>query len=130
MNKLIQICNKKNIPVLVDCCHLAMCKGINFDFNQKSIKEISFSMSKVPVSRFRIGMRLSKIDDDDPLFFLNKLALVNKFSAYVGLKLLQKFKFDYIYEKYKDKQLKYCKKLKVNHLISWQSLQVIKMEDV
>lgn len=114
MNKLIQICNKKNIPVLVDCCHLAMCKDINFDFNQKSIKEISFSMSKnFPVSRLRIGMRLSKIDDDDPLFFLNKLALVNKFSAYVGLKLLQKFKFDYIYEKYKDKQLKYCKKLKV-----------------
>ena len=68
-------------------------------------------MSKnFPVSRFRIGMRLSKIDDDDPLFFLNKpVALVNKFSAYVGLKLLQKFKFDYIYEKYKDKQLKYCK---------------------
>ena len=41
-----------------------------------------------------------KIDDDDPIF-LNKLALVNKFSAYVGLKLLQKFKFDYIYRKTK-----------------------------
>ena len=114
MEKLIRICNKKNIPVLVDCCHFAMCKGINFNFNQKSIKEISFSMSKCfPVSRLRIGMRLSKVDNDDPLFFLNKLGLVNKLSVYVGLQLIKKFKFDYIYNKYKDKQIFYCRKMKL-----------------
>ena len=112
MEKLIKKCNKKNIPVLVDCCHFAMCSGIKYDFNQKCIKEITFSMSKCfPVSRLRIGMRLSRYDDDDPLFFLNKLGLVNKFGAYVGIKLINKFKFDYIYEKYKHKQNFFCKKM-------------------
>tara|TARA_Y100000591_G_C21663954_1_gene609315 strand:+ start:27 stop:410 length:384 start_codon:yes stop_codon:yes gene_type:complete len=91
-----------------------MCKGIKFNFNHKSIKEIAFSLSKAfPVSRVRIGMRLSRKDDDDPLFFLNKLGLVNKIGAFIGLKLITKFKFDYIYEKYRQKQKYFCEKMKL-----------------
>ena len=112
MDDLIKICNKLDVPVLVDCCYLAMCKGIEFDFNQKCVKEISFSLSKAfPVSRVRIGMRLSKIDDDDPLFFFQKLGLVNRVGAYIGLKLIEKFGFDYIYKKYFKLQEFYCKKM-------------------
>ena len=47
-------------------------------------RTISFSLSKAfPVSRLRIGMRLTKTDDDDPLFFPNKLGLINRVSAYI-----------------------------------------------
>ena len=56
-------------------------------------------------------MRLSRMDDDDPLFFLNKLGLVNKIGAYIGLKIIKKFNFDYIYKKYSKKQKIYCEKL-------------------
>ena len=112
MEELIKICDKKNIPVLVDCCYYSMCKGINFDFNHKSIKAISFSLSKAfPVSRLRIGMRLTRDDDDDPLFFLNKLGLVNRNSSYIGLKLIQKYSFDYLYKKYERFQKYYCDKM-------------------
>ena len=112
MEKLISLCDKLNVPVLVDCCYYSMCKDINFNFNHKSIKEVAFSLSKAfPLSRVRVGMRLSKIDDDDPLFFLNKLGLVNKIGAYIGLKLIKNFHFDYIYKKYSQKQKLYCKKL-------------------
>jgi hypothetical protein len=112
MEKLIRLCDRLDVPVLVDCCYYSMCKGINFNFNHKSIKEVAFSLSKAfPVSRARIGMRLSKIDDDDPLFFLNKIGLVNRVSIFVGLKLIKKFKFDYIYRKYFKKQIYYCQKL-------------------
>ena len=112
MEKLIKLCDKLNVPVLVDCCYYSMCKGINFNFNHKSIKEIAFSLSKAfPVSRARIGMRLSKIDDDDPLFFLNKIGLLNRVGAYIGLKLIKKFEFDYIHKKYFKKQNYFCKKL-------------------
>ena len=46
-----------------------MCKGIEFDFNHSAIKVVAFSLSKAfPVSRLRIGMRLTREDDDDPLF--------------------------------------------------------------
>lgn len=114
MEKLIEKCDKYNIPVLVDCCYYSMCKNINFDFNHKSIKAISFSLSKAfPVSRLRIGMRLTREDDDDPLFFLQKLGLVNRASAYIGLKLIKKFNFDYLYNKYEKVQKFYCKKLDV-----------------
>ena len=115
MEKLIKICDKDNIPVLVDCCYYSNCKNINFNFNHKSIKVIAFSLSKAfPVSRLRIGMRLTKEDDDDPLFFLQKLGLVNRASAYVGLKLIKKFKFDYLYKKYEKIQKLHCKKLNVS----------------
>ena len=88
-----------------------MCKGINFNFNHKCIKEISFSLSKAfPVSRIRIGMRLSRKDDDDPLFFMNKLDLVNRQSAFIGLKLIKKFNFDYLYNKYSKLQKKFIAK--------------------
>jgi hypothetical protein len=56
-------------------------------------------------------MRLSREDDDDPLFFLNKLGLVNKIGAYVGLKLIEKFDFDYIYKKYFRKQKFHCQRM-------------------
>ncbi len=76
MEKLIKICNKKNIPVLVDCCYFAMCKGIDFNFDNKCIKAISFSLSKAfPVSRLRIGMRLTKEDDDDPFIFCKQIRI-------------------------------------------------------
>ncbi len=115
MEKLINLCDRLNIPVLVDCCYYTMCKGINFNFNHKSIKEIAFSLSKAfPVSRVRIGMRMSKIDDDDPLFFVNKLGLVNKIGAYIGLELIKKFNFDYIYKKYYKKQKFYCDKMNIH----------------
>lgn len=114
MEKLVKICDNQNIPILVDCCYYSMCKGIHFNFNHKSIKAISFSLSKAfPVSRLRIGMRLTKEDDDDPLFFLQKLGLVNRASAYIGLKLIKRFKFDYIYKKYEKVQKFYCKKMKI-----------------
>ena len=114
MEKIIKICDKKNVPVLIDCCYFSMCKGIDFDFNHKSIKAICFSLSKAfPVSRLRIGMRLTKSDDDDPLFFLNKLGLVNRNSSFIGLKLLKKFEFDYIYKKYVKLQKYHCAKMKL-----------------
>ena len=112
MEKLILKCDKLNVPVLVDCCYFSMCKGVEFDFNHTSIKEIAFSLSKAfPISRIRIGMRLSKKDDDDPLFFINKLDLVNRLSSYLGLMLIQNFKFDYLYNKYAKYQKKICKKM-------------------
>ena len=114
MEKLIKICDKKNIPVLVDCCYFNMCKGINFDFNHKSIKAISFSLSKAfPVSRLRIGMRLTRNDDDDPLFFLNKLGLINRVSCFIGLSLIKRFSFDYLHKKYEKIQKYYCNKMKL-----------------
>jgi len=109
---LLNECTKKNIPALLDCCYLTSCKNINFDFDQKCIETITFSLSKCfPVSRFRIGMRLQKEDDDDPMYVYQKEKYLNLLSCYIGNKLINKFNFDYIYNKYAIIQKKICKKM-------------------
>jgi hypothetical protein len=109
---LLNECSKKKIPVLLDCCYLTSCKNINFNFDQKCIETITFSLSKCfPVSRFRIGMRLQKEDDDDPMYVYQKEKYLNLLSCYIGNKLINKFNFDYIYNKYAIIQKKICEKM-------------------
>jgi len=111
---LINECNKKKIPVLLDCCYLNSCKDIDFNFNQPCIDSIGFSLSKCfPVFRFRIGMRVQKKDDDDPMYVYQKEKYINVLSCYIGNKLIKKFNFDYIHNKYYDLQKRICKKMKL-----------------
>lgn len=110
--KLLKECNQKKIPVLLDCCYLNSCKNINFDFDQQCIDTIAFSLSKCfPVFRLRIGMRLQRKDDDDPMNVYQKENYLNLLSCYIGNKLISKFKFDFIHKKYSALQKKICKKM-------------------
>jgi len=111
---MLNVCDEKNIPVLVDCCYLGICSNIDFNFNHKSIEEVVFSLSKTfPVAHTRIGMRLSRIDDDDSLFVVNKNNYTNRTGAALGLHLINNFSADYIPTKYKDKQKIFCDYLKL-----------------
>jgi hypothetical protein len=58
-------------------------------------------------------MRLTKEDDDDPLFVTNKAGYVNRLAAYIGLQLLNNFSPDYVYNKYRAKQEVCCEILGV-----------------
>lgn len=114
LNKILKIADKKKIPVLIDCCYLGGCNNINFNFNQRPIQTIVFSLSKLfPVSRFRIGMRVQRQDDDDPMYVYHKESYVNLLSCFIGKKLIKKFSFDYFYKKYNHKQKTICKKMKI-----------------
>lgn len=114
LNEVLKLASKKKIPVLIDCCYLGACKNINFNFNKSAIETIVFSLSKTfPVSRYRIGMRIQKVDDDDPMYVYHKENYVNLLSCYIGNKLIQNFKFDYFYKKYYRKQMFLCKKMNI-----------------
>jgi hypothetical protein len=111
---LLEGCDKLGIPVLVDCAYFGICQDIVFDFNHPCIEEVVFSLSKTfPVAHSRIGMRLSRSDNDDSLFVLNKSAYVNRMGAYIGLQFLKNFSPDYIPLKYKSLQLEFCQHLNV-----------------
>ena len=111
---LLDKCDELGIPVLVDCAYFGICEGLNFNFNHKCITDITFSLSKVfPVAHARIGMRFTRIDDDDPLFVVNKIGYTNRLGPQIGLQLINKFSPDYIYIKYRDRQLEICKDLNV-----------------
>lgn len=111
---VLKTCEKLQVPVLIDCCYFGVCGGINFDFSYECITDITFSLSKnFPVQHLRIGMRLTKEDNDDALYVYNKNKYVNRLSAAVGLKLLQRYTADYNYQKYRSAQEKFCKILQV-----------------
>lgn len=109
---VLDLCDKLDIPVLVDCAYFNLCQDIEFNFNHPCITDVTFSLSKLfPIGHIRIGLRLTKVDDDDPLFVLNKISYVNRIGAYIGNKLINEFTEDYIVSKYHNKQLEICRSL-------------------
>ena len=100
--------------MLLDCAYLGVCSGIDFNLDRECITDVTFSLSKtLYCAHARIGMRLTKEDDDDPLFVTNKAGYINRVSAYIGLQLLNSFSPDYIYDNYRAKQERCCEILDV-----------------
>ncbi|MGY8865597.1 MAG: aminotransferase class I/II-fold pyridoxal phosphate-dependent enzyme [Methylophagaceae bacterium] len=111
---ILDRCDKLKIPVLIDCAYLGVCSDIDFNFDRECITDITFSLSKsLYCAHARIGMRLTKEDDDDPLFVTNKAGYINKIAAHIGLQLINRFSPDYIYDTYRARQEEYCKILGV-----------------
>ena len=114
LDLLLDQCDKLKIPVLLDCAYLGVCSGIDFNLDRECITDVTFSLSKtLYCAHARIGMRLTKEDDDDPLFVTNKAGYINRVSAYIGLQLLNSFSPDYIYDNYRAKQERCCEILDV-----------------
>lgn len=114
MEKILQACEELNVPVLIDCCYFGVCGNVKFNFDYTCIEEIVFSLSKnFPVQHLRIGMRLTRVDNDDPLFVYNKNKYVNRLGAAVGEQLIEKYSPDYNYNTYRNIQEMFCDQLEV-----------------
>lgn len=111
---ILHNCTALGIPVLLDCAYYGVCNNNEINLTHNCIKEVTFSLSKTFFSAYlRIGMRLTRDDDDDPLFVTNKMGYVNKVSCYLGLELIKHYSPDYIYNKYREQQLEICSILDV-----------------
>lgn len=109
MKRVLNECDKLGIPVLVDCAYFGICRNIDFDFTHPCITDITFSLSKTfPVAHLRIGMRLTRVDDDDPMFVYNKSGYVNRLGGCIGIAYIQKFTPEYIVDTYESKQQEFC----------------------
>lgn len=114
LKQTLEQCDLLGIPVLIDCAYFGICSDINFNFSYSCITDITFSLSKIfPVAHARIGMRLTKVDDDDSLFVCNKAKYVNKIGEAIGLKYITEFSPSYIVNKYKSVQTQLCAELNV-----------------
>jgi len=113
--EVLRQCEQLKIPVLIDCAYYGICSGIEFDLSYNCITDVVFSLSKTfPIAHARVGMRLTKTDDDDSMFVLNKSKYVNRLGAYIGKKFIETFSPDFIPDRYKQKQLEFCQQLKVD----------------
>ena len=102
------------VPVLIDAAYLGLTEDIEFDFSHPAIHSVALSLSKTfPVAHARIGMRLSKFDNDDGIDILRKTEYENRWGAALGLKLIDKFDLDYNTDLYKNIQLVTCQELQI-----------------
>ncbi len=114
MKDILDTCDKLSVPVLLDCCYFGVCAGINFDFTHQSIEAITFSLSKnFPVQHLRIGIRLTRKNDDDLLFIYNKNNYTNRLGCSVGNKILKSYSPDFNYNTYHNTQEEFCKILNI-----------------
>lgn len=108
---LMQECTRKNIPVLVDCCWFGTCGEMTFDFTYPCIEDVVFSMSKTfPLSRLRIGIRFSR-GYTDGLSAYARDSYLNFNSMAIGMRYMERFSSDYIFRKYRMKQIQLCKEI-------------------
>jgi len=109
LSEILQECCKLNIPVLLDCCYYTISSNIHVDLQSPCIDTVAFSLSKAfPIANLRIGVRYTRKDTFDGQKLHHSINYNNSLSAGVGLHLIQKFKSDYISNKYKDKQKLVC----------------------
>ena len=114
MKEILTKCSSLGIPVLLDCAYLGICSGININLDYDCITDVTFSLSKTfPVPHLRIGMRLTRTDDDDALLVTNKTQYVNRLSIAIGLELMNHWSVDYIPMTYKEIQKQFCETLGV-----------------
>lgn len=109
---ILNKCEKVNIPVLIDLAYINISNKLDINLNYSCIETLTFSLSKAftSVERLRIGMRLNRKFEDDPMDVFNSINMVNNFGAYIGNKLINEFGPDYNFNKFNEKQNLICKK--------------------
>ena len=107
-------CDELSIPVFLDFAYINLAIDFEIDLSHKCIEYISSSLSKVfPLYEHRIGIRLQKVFKEDHMSVINEPGYnyINLMSMYLGLNMMKKFPADWLYNNYKEKQIKMCKKL-------------------
>jgi hypothetical protein len=113
-DEILQRCTELGIPVLIDCVFSGVSYDLVFDLSYPCITDVVFSLSKIfPIAHARVGMRLTREDDDDTLFVYQKISYNNRMGAALGMYFIDNFSVDYVVDKYRAKQHEFCKQLNV-----------------
>lgn len=110
--QILQKCEEKNIPVLLDLAFLGL--GAQIDLTSiakyRCIETITYSFSKqFNLGKFRIGLQWSK-QPQGPLTILKEWNYHNWFATLITQHLMQEFEFDFIHNNYRTKQQEICAK--------------------
>lgn len=112
MKAVLDRCEAIGVPVLVDCAYFGICREIRFAFDYACITDVTFSLSKsFPVAHARIGMRLTRTDDDDSMLVYQKTNYTNRVGAALGLALLDAYSPDHNALRWHTTQLEFCRVL-------------------
>lgn len=118
LDQILNQCERLGVPVMLDLAYLNITNGETFphviDLSRDCIKYLVTSLSKVfPVENLRIGLRLQKQKFEDQIYVVNEhnYNYINLLSAYVGNGMMQSFSPDFVFNRYRSRQLKLCSQL-------------------
>lgn len=107
---LIKNCNEMDVPVLLDISYFGISQGMEINLNNSCITDVVFSLSKPMSVQLRLGIRFSKIDNDDLVQVNSNGKLFNRLSATIGIELMKKFSHDWLVNKYFPRYKFICEK--------------------
>ena len=97
LDYILDQCNQKNIPVLLDLCYYTISSGIVVDVSHQCVDTVTFSLSKAwPVGTARIGMRYTRPGIFDGQKLHSSIGYNNNMGAAIGNAVLDKYGPDWI----------------------------------
>lgn len=111
-DKLMQRCCELKIPVLLDLCYYIISNNIQVDLRYACIDTVAFSLSKAwPISTARIGMRYTRPELFDGQKLHHSIGYNNNLGALIGVKVIDQYSADYVYNERKIKYNTICNTL-------------------
>ena len=108
MNFILADCERLGVPVFIDMAYFGLCKDIDIDLNRTCIKHVAFSLSKAfSLEGVRIGIEFSR-HANHPLDVSHFKNYHSRLGAYVANDLFHYFNPDFIFNKYREKQVEIC----------------------
>jgi len=105
---LIDECNKKNIPILVDCAWFGTCFDIDVNLDEPCIKMVAFSTTKgLSCGNWRSGICFSRIDEGS-LSVQTEWKHGIHLNVAIGNCLMREFGPDTIAKKYRESHKAVC----------------------
>ena len=112
MNRVLSVCEDREVPVHIDGCWTGCSRGLHFDFDRPCIQSAGFSLSKsLGLGANRIGLRYARKRWSGPVSVMNDFDMNNLAPVWIGLKFIQKFGPDFWQNKYGEIYSRACKVL-------------------
>ncbi len=106
---IIEHCNNNKVDVLLDCAYLNISGIGDINIDTPCIKSVATSLSKVFATGMnKIGIKFDREECQTPVKQLNDWYYLNHFSMNLHIKLMDKFKLSFIYDKYIQRSREAC----------------------
>ena len=103
-NRILEICEQKNIQIHIDGAWFQSARNIEFDFDHPNIMSFGMSIGKgIDVQWNRVGLRWSKQKTIDSITLMNHYSQIHGSVITCGSYLMHNIEKDYAWNKYAEK---------------------------
>ncbi len=115
LDRILELCTKLNIPVLIDLAYYPLSFDINVNLNYDCIEVVAASLSKAfdGAQYLRAGIRFKKLNEDDGIDIANSVSMVPNHTLSTAYMLMNNYSINYNLQ-YKQSYLTACKLLNLN----------------